>query len=679
MMRRLAVPALLALLGAARGQDRAPLLPGAADQLVPGLSVTFEAGGAADARSVRMAALYVPEGTPPTPFLPPGPFKATFEAFIAVDLATDCTFSAQGTGALAVTVNEKPAFEARGADFSAAEGKPVMLRKGKNRLVARYESPAQGDAFVRLFWVSADFPREPVGPLVTSHDAEAKLLSGRRLLRQGRELFGTRRCVKCHAADVKGMPELEMDAPSLEALGDRLRIDWAEQWIRGPRALRPEATMPHLPVSAQDAADLAAYLLPSRNVEAAPVAREVAAAGGVLFAEMRCVGCHTLPEKDPAPDRIPLRHVAAKWVPSKLREFLKAPEAHYAWIEMPNFGLSDDEAAKLAGFLLSRKGQDVAPSGLKGDAARGKARFEALGCLACHKGPGANALKAPALAAIPADGWTRGCLSPSPGAAPDFGFTEAQRAAIRAFAASGPGSLAREAAPEFAERQIAALRCQACHKRDDRHDFASDLAGETKPLLPPKKEDPEFAEAPPAELVIPSLSWTGEKLKPEWAAAFLKGEVRERTRPYLGVLRMPSFRSRAETLARGLALGHGCPPASPAEPAPDPALSEAGRKLSGPDGGFDCLSCHGIGPKAATKVFEGPGPNFKYARARLRKEYFFRWVLSPLRIEPGTKMPQFFQDGRTQLTEVLDGDASRQIEALWQYLLEGEKIRPPTE
>jgi hypothetical protein len=42
-------------------------------------------------------------------------------------------------------------------------------------------------------------------------------------------------------------------------------------------------------------------------------------------------------------------------------------------------------------------------------------------------------------------------------------------------------------------------------------------------------------------------------------------------------------------------------------------------------------------------------------------------------------MPQFFQQGRTQLTEVLDGDASRQMEALWQYLLEGPGIRPPSE
>src|SRR5581483_10127902 len=94
-------------------------------------------------------------------------------------------------------------------------------------------------------------------------------------------------------------------------------------------------------------------------------------------------------------------------------------------------------------------------------------------------------------------------------------------------------------------------------------------------------------------------------------------------------------------------------------------------------GGLDCLSCHGIGPKGATKVFEAPAPNFKVVRARLRKDYYDRWVREPLRLEPGTKMPQFIKDGRTQLTEILDGDGVKQADALWQFLLEGDRIRPP--
>ena len=239
--------------------------------------------------------------------------------------------------------------------------------------------------------------------------------------------------------------------------------------------------------------------------------------------------------------------------------------------------------------------------------------------------------------------------------------------------------IASRTTPEFAERQMRALRCAACHKRDDRQDLWGDLADETKDLLPKKKDDGEFAEFEVAVPVVPPLTWTGEKLKPEWMAAFLAGKIQERPRPYLANLRMPAFPVRADGLAAGLALEHGCPPASPPAPAPRAELSEIGRGLSGPGGGLDCLACHAIGGKSATKVFEAPAPNFKLARDRLRPDYFVRWVREPLRVEPGTKMPQFFQGGRSQLTEVLGGDASKQIDALWNYLLEGAAIKAPGE
>src|SRR5262245_60139686 len=97
---RIALAPLLALLLAARPQDRpaAPPLPDTKDQIVPGLTLHLEAAGVQDARDVRLAALYVPEGTSSSPFLAPGPFKATWEGFISVDLATDCEFSAAGNG-----------------------------------------------------------------------------------------------------------------------------------------------------------------------------------------------------------------------------------------------------------------------------------------------------------------------------------------------------------------------------------------------------------------------------------------------------------------------------------------------------------------------------------------------------------------------------------------------------
>ena len=668
---------LLALLLAVALQDGRPAPPPLAeakDQLQAGLTLGLDAGGVQDLRDARLAALYVPEGSSPSPFLAPGPFKATWEGFVSVDLGTDCSFSAAGNGELTVTVADKPALHAKGADLSTVEGPAIRLRKGRNKLLVKYESPAKGDAFVRLYWTSTDFAREPVPPLSLSHNVNAAPLRAQRRLREGRELVAQRRCLKCHTGEVKGMPELELDAPSLAEAGARLNPDWVAKWIQNPRELRPEATMPKLAgIQPQDAADMAAYLATLGKPDADPAASaDAAKLGGHLFVEMRCIGCHTLPDKDPAPDRIPFGFVKAKWRPAALKKFLLGPEKHYAWIEMPNFHLKDEEADRLAAFLVSRPGKSVEASGLKGDPARGKQQVETRGCASCHKIAETNAFKTIAFKDLKADKWAGGCKGA------DFGLAPAQVDAIVAFASTDRSSLTREALPEFAERQFLGLRCFACHRRDDRLDAWSDVASETRGLEPPKKEDEgEFAVIQAAEPWFPSLTWIGEKLKPEWAVAFLKGEIAERPRPFLKNLRMPAFPARAEGLIHGLSLEHGFPARSAPEAAPNKEMSEFGRKLSGPSGGLDCLSCHAIGPKGATKVFEAPAPNFKLSRARLRKEYYDRWVREPLRLEPGTKMPQFIKDGRTQLTEILDGDGVKQADALWNFLLEGDQIRPP--
>src|SRR6185295_2852361 len=100
---------------AQEGRPAAPPLAEAKEQLAIGLTLQIDAGGLQDRRDVRLAALYVPEGTPPTPFLPPGPFKATWEGFISVDLGTDVTFTAVGNGSLSVTIADtKKALEAKG-------------------------------------------------------------------------------------------------------------------------------------------------------------------------------------------------------------------------------------------------------------------------------------------------------------------------------------------------------------------------------------------------------------------------------------------------------------------------------------------------------------------------------------------------------------------------------------
>src|SRR5438034_2226200 len=66
--------------------------------------------------------------------------------------------------------------------------------------------------------------------------------------------------------------------------------------------------------------------------------------------------------------------------------------------------------------------------------------------------------------------------------------------------------------------------------------------------------------------------------------------------------------------------------------------------------------------------------------ARAQKSYFHRWVRNPLRIDPATKMPVYFDaEGKSPLADYYNGDAEKQIEAIWQYIRLGDKMPSPAE
>jgi hypothetical protein len=106
-------------------------------------------------------------------------------------------------------------------------------------------------------------------------------------------------------------------------------------------------------------------------------------------------------------------------------------------------------------------------------------------------------------------------------------------------------------------------------------------------------------------------------------------------------------------------------------------MTEHGRKLIGKDGGFSCISCHGVRSLAAMEVFDAEGINFQWSADRLLPDYYRRWMRNPLAIDPQTKMPVYFEDGQSPLTEILEGDAEKQIDAIWHYLRLRDKMPLP--
>jgi hypothetical protein len=62
----------------------------------------------------------------------------------------------------------------------------------------------------------------------------------------------------------------------------------------------------------------------------------------------------------------------------------------------------------------------------------------------------------------------------------------------------------------------------------------------------------------------------------------------------------------------------------------------------------------------------------------LQPEFYLRWMLDPLRVDPQTRMPTYFdKDARSVLVDILEGDAKKQIEAIRQYLRQGNKMKIP--
>ncbi|MCE9609083.1 MAG: c-type cytochrome [Chthoniobacter sp.] len=679
----LAALACLALLTAPlHAQDRAARIvaPQSKPAPTPGVALTFSASGSTDTRTARLVALEVPAGQPAATFLPTGPFAARWEADILSDLRAEFSFAAEVQGAVKVTLNSAVILEGS----ARVESLPVKLQKGANRLVVDFTSPAKGDALLRLLWSSKEFPWEPVPPTVFQHDANLPALRAGTALRDARLLFAQLRCTACHdaagllPAKGEGMPELAQDAPQFGELGAKFNEPWLAAWINDPHAIRPHALMPKVFPGKpgeidQRAADLAAYFVSlGGQAEEKPQDSALIAPGGALFANLGCIACHSRPDADADAkdefDRIPLTHVRAKWAANKLTAYLKDPAQSFAWNRMPHFRLSDDEAAKLTAYLFLSAKREF-PAGPKGDATRGSQLLVSSGCLNCHAG--LLPTTAPTFAVMAKTGWTKGCLGPDAaarGKAPDFALTPAQREALVAFAATGLGSLKQDVPAEFAERQIANLRCTACHARDGQASVWSQLESEMEPLKAAAPLE-EGEGKPVATTVLPALTWLGEKLHPAWMAQFIAGHGKDKPRPWL-IARMPGFPAGvADGLAAGLSHSHGFPLTDPAPAAPDAAKLKAGATLLTENGGFNCVQCHGLGDRAATAVFEAPGPNFALTRERIRPHYFHRWLLFPTRIDAETKMPRFADDsGKTPITEFFDGKASEHYDAIWQYL-----------
>ncbi len=193
-------------------------------------------------------------------------------------------------------------------------------------------------------------------------------------------------CVRCHeqiATDrfqatpaklAKWKPHIMpyRDVPSLSEMGGRLRPAWVMDYLLHPHDLRPNLaqTMPRLPLSPQQARDIATYLTASTSsgskaLATASVTRQAAqvAHGKQLMSERGCVTCHQMSGSDlaappatrPAPRTLglapDLRFARRRAEPEAILRWLLDPAKVKHDAAMPNLALAVEDARDLAAFV----------------------------------------------------------------------------------------------------------------------------------------------------------------------------------------------------------------------------------------------------------------------------------------------------------------------------------------
>lgn len=667
-------PALLAIAGI-------PFCFLGAQEAIPGLSLTIEGqSGNKDVHSVELPAMYVPLGEPASPFVNPGSFQATWEGFLNLDSRSRLYFSFSGIGKATLKVDGETILEVEGDDLSKEESERHRLNSGQHSIELKYKSPHKGAAQFRLNWRGRDFAKETVPAKVFTRQP---ILLGGDKLRKGRNLVARSGCIQCHKADRLdknlSMPELGQDAPTFEGIGLRLEKYWMASWIQNPASHRTSPRMPslvgnHPPAAALHIAEWLSQKKGNETEGLPPATEKSIGAGEQLFHSMGCLACH---DKDAGNSpkygknqRIALSNAGHKFKPGALRDFLLDPDKHYKWIRMPDFSFSKEEATQLSHYLRSI--QRPRPPGVVvvGEAAKGFEYAKQTGCMNCHEPDADEQLAAPALSALDT---SKGCLSPAPGKLPDYGMGDPERSAIREFLAKAQPSLGKRSIREFAHRQVSILQCNACHPmRGNQPHLASLPDLTTKPKHAPGDID-AAAHAAGLKKGPPDLTLSGEKLRTAWMEQLFTGKLAYKPRPWMK-MRMPSFHARGNLLANGLAAYHGFSP-SPEQPGKVEGWSETGQQLISPNGGFACVACHAVGEKAALAPFEGQGLNFTYSRDRLTHEWYLRWMLNPQRLSPQSIMPRYSdEEGYSTLTDVLEGNATDQFNAIWQYFQNGKDL-----
>lgn len=483
-------------------------------------------------------------------------------------------------------------------------------------------------------------------------------------------------CAACHAPDsVTGLVQ-STQAPRLKWSAKWVNPQYLIDFIADPNHAKPGAKMPQLlgqldqATREKTANELAHFLISTTTNEfkSQPIDPRSVERGFKKFNSVGCAACHAPRDENAVElafeDSTPLGDLSSKYNLSGLINFLENPHSARPSGYMPNLKLTHREAIDVSSFLLqsprtpARRRWQLDESLV----AAGKSHFANLGCASCHtQVDQAVALEArakPARIALDRADTTKGCLAAQSKTAPNFHLNEDQRRFIVAAIANRPVKFTDQ---QRIDHTLAAFNCHSCHQRDQ----VGGVSVQRNPYF--KTTNLNLGDQ---GRIPPTLTGVGAKLKPKWTRDVL---VNGRSvRPY-SKTRMPQFGE--ENIGHLVDLFENNDELAEVEFPTLPDTKQAikqGLHLVG-NKGLNCVACHTHKFQAADTM---PAVDLTEMAERLKKDWFFEYMLDPQSFSPNTVMPSFWPGGNA-IRPDLAGQPDEQLEAIWLYLLDGRQSRTP--
>jgi cytochrome c2 len=549
-------------------------------------------------------------------------------------------------------------------------------------------------------------------------------------------------CYACHKT--RGFEDVRKPGPILTKIGSKLTKDWVKTWVRNPRAVKQTTWMPRIWYNSNSDTKqdwvrneveinaAANYLFANSEQWEPPVKNPKggdAKAGEKIVKSIGCQGCHVVGEgsrSDAGPHRTfgqPLENIGSKTTYEWVFNWVRDPKHYNPNTYMPNLRLNDAQAADVATYLMTLKGEggaqakatytqkdvddtllDYYTALMPAEQAKvavaklddnqkqidlGQKVINRYGCFSCHEIKGFEKTQS-----IGTDLSEEGSKLVT---RLDFGFVtgiphtskigwfDKKLHDPRVFDQGRVlQPLDKLRMPNFdfsdaeVERLVTALMSfqrvtqplAALPAKNARVDYT--VAGRT---LTHRRncvgchiiEDDggDFLKlVTDSSLGPPRLTPEGARVQPDWLYAFLRGPIQ--IRPWLDV-RMPTFGLEDPSLNGVIHYFQAVSNNLEAFRTYDVATSEnaAGKALFEK---LQCQKCHVLGEIPKDQPTANLAPDLRMVHDRLNPDWLLPWLKNPASFLPGTRMTQFWPDYPKSPYPELGGDADAQMRAIIQHL-----------